>query len=288
MKKWLALISISVAVALLYAACGDNVPAKPGIGSTITSEKDGAKMVYVPQGEFAMGLGDRDYYSNPAHKVVLDAYWIDQTEVTNAMYEKCVTDGICKEPGNKSSATRSSYYGNSEFDDYPVIYVDWNMAKNYCEWRGHKLPTEAQWEKAARGTDGRIYPWGENIIDCSLANYYWTSRDYGLWEHYCAGDTTKVGSYESGKSPYGIYDMVGNVSEWVADWHGAVYEPNSLVINPAGPDTGVYRITRGGSWRDSSLYSSSLPLALSVISDTLSAFDTKDEIGFRCASNTSP
>lgn len=236
-----------------------------------------------------MGLGDRDYFSNPAHKVILDAYWIDQTEVTNAMYAKCVADGVCKEPIDKSSSTHSSYYGNSEFDDYPVIYVDWNMARNYCEWRGGQLPTEAQWEKAARGTDGRIYPWGDNI-DCSFANYYWISPDYRLWEtqHYCRGDTTRVGDYEEGKSPYELYDMVGNVSEWVADWFGAEYEPNSLVINPAGPDTGVYRIARGGSWRDSSSYSSSLPLALSIISNTLSAFDTKDDLGFRCVRDTPP
>ena len=154
MKKWLTLISVFVLVSLLLVACGSIVPITPGIGSTIISDKDGAKMVYIPQGEFTMGLGDRDYSSNPAHKVVLDAYWIDQTEVTNAMYAKCVADGICKEPTDQSSATHSSYYGSSEFDDYPVIHVDWNMAKSYCEWRGDKLPTEAQWEKAARGTDG--------------------------------------------------------------------------------------------------------------------------------------
>jgi formylglycine-generating enzyme required for sulfatase activity len=236
-----------------------------------------------------MGLGDRDYYSNPAHKVILDAYWIDQTEVTNVMYAKCVADGVCKEPFDKSSFTRSSYYGNSKFNDYPVIYVDSNMAKSYCEWRGDKLPSEAQWEKAARGTDGRIYPWGDNI-DCSFANYYWVSPDYLLWktQHYCAGDTTRVGSYEGGKSPYGLYDMIGNVSEWVADWDGARYEPNSLLINPIGPDTGVYRMTRGGSWRDASFYDSFLPLALSVISDTLSAFEARDDIGFRCVSDASP
>lgn len=289
MKKRLLLLSMSVLASLLPTACGNFVSTTPDVGSTIISDKDGTKMVYVPQGEFAMGLGDRDYYSNPARKVILDAYWIDQTEVTNAMYAKCVVSGMCKEPTDKFSATRSSYYDNYEFDDYPVIYVDWNMARSYCEWRGDKLPTDAQWEKAARGTDGRVYPWGENI-DCSFANYYWTSSDYSLWEsgHYCAGDTTRVGSYESGKSPYGLYDMIGNVSEWVADWDGARYEPNSLLVNPTGPDTGVYRMTRGGSWSDSSFYDSFLPLAHSVTSRTLSAFDARDDIGFRCVRDASP
>lgn len=288
MKQSLTLKSRSVLFSLLLVACGNIVHITPSIGSTLTSDKDGAIMVYVPQGEFTMGLGDRDHLSNPAHKVILDAYWIDRTEVTNAMYAKCVADGVCKEPIDKSSSTQSSYYSNSEFDDYPVIYVDWNMAEAYCEWRGDKLPTEAQWEKAARGTDGRIYPWGENI-DCSYANYYWISPDYSLWEsnNYCVGDTTKIGSYESGKSPYGLYDMVGNVSEWVADWAGAVYEPNSTLVNPLGPATGVYRMTRGSSWSDQA-FPVSLFLSLTVVNDIRSAFDTRDDIGFRCVHVISP
>src|SRR4026209_1967095 len=121
MKKRLALISISLVVALPYiVACESDVSAKPGIGSTITSDKDGAKMVYVPQGEFTMGLGDRDYFSNPAHQVILDAYWIDQNEVTNALYEKCVADGTCKEPAYKSSSTHSRYYEILNLTIFPL------------------------------------------------------------------------------------------------------------------------------------------------------------------------
>jgi formylglycine-generating enzyme required for sulfatase activity len=284
MKKRLTTISLFILISLVLSACESVVSSTPDTGSIIISDKDGAKMVHVPQGEFTMGIAENPNLLYPAHKVILDPFWIDQTEVTNAMYAKCVAAGVCEEPDNKSSSTQSSYYGNSEFDDYPVIYVDWNMANGYCEWRGDKLPTEAQWEKAARGTDGRIYPWG-NDIDCSLANYYWTSLDYSLWEnnHYCTGDTTKVGSYESGKSPYGVYDMVGNVSEWVADWAGAAYELNSVLYNPLGPDDGVYRMTRGGSWNDSVPHPPLTYFTLSLSSSTLSTFYVRDDIGFRCA-----
>ena len=129
---------------------------------------------------------------------------------------------------------------------------------------------------------------GENI-DCSFTNYYWTSPDYGLWDtnHNCIGDTTRVGSYESGKSPYMLYDMVGNVSEWVADWFGTEYEPNSLLLNPVGPDTGVYRMTRGGSWNDRAP-PPSLFMSFSVTRHILSEFDAKDDIGFRCARDAAP
>ena len=137
-------------------------------------------------------------------------------------------------PQDTSSHIRSSYYGNSKFDNYPVVYVDWNQAHAYCEWRGGSLPTEAQWEKAARGTDGRTYPWGEKL-DCDKANYSG-----------CIGDTTPVGSYESGKSPYGIYDLAGNVWEWTADWYSETYYQNlAYPENPLGPDIGQDRVAAG-------------------------------------------
>jgi len=132
------------------------------------SDKDGMVMLYVSAGPFTMGSDNGGANEKPAHTVYLDAYWIDQTDVTNAMYAKCVSAGACSQPASLRSSTRLSYYGNSQFDNYPVIYVNWNMADTYCKWAGRQLPTEAQWEKAARGTDGRIYPWGitRRIVLC--------------------------------------------------------------------------------------------------------------------------
>lgn len=204
----------------------------------ITDEK-GAVMVLVPAGKFVMGTLRGDLDERPVHSVYLDDYYIDKFEVTNALYELCVRAGVCKAPVKSDSYTRSSYYGNPAYDDYPVVYVDWNMAKTYCEWRGAHLPTEAQWEKAARGTDERIYPWDKGL-DCQKTNY--TDRAA------CTGGTTKVGSYESGKSPYGVYDMAGNVWEWVGDWYSETYYKSSPPSNPPGPDFGRARVGRGGSW----------------------------------------
>ncbi len=142
-----------------------------GIGSTMISEKDGMTLVFVSAGEFMMG-SETGYEDNkPAHTVYLDSFWIDQTEVTNKMYTLCVQVGTCQPPDSMSSFTRKPYYSNVEFEDYPVLYMNWNQAKTYCEWAGHRLPTEAEWEKAARGIDGRAFPWGAGI-DCDKANYF--------------------------------------------------------------------------------------------------------------------
>jgi len=210
----------------------------PGIGSTMTG-KMGGILVYIPAGEFIMG-SDMYPEEQPIHLVYLDAFWIDQTEVTNAMYAKCVSDSVCEEPIDASSNTRSSYYGNPEFDKYPVVYVEWDMAKTYCEWAGLKLPTEAQWEKAARGTDGRTYPWGNDAPNKDLLNY-----DSNI------GNTTEVGSYESGKSIYEVYDMAGNVWEWVNDYYQEDYYATlgDNATNPQGPlSSDGQRLLRGGGF----------------------------------------
>ncbi|MCB9444898.1 MAG: SUMF1/EgtB/PvdO family nonheme iron enzyme, partial [Ardenticatenaceae bacterium] len=194
----------------------------PGIGSTRIRPKDAAVMVYVPEGRFIMGNGDA------THEVFLDAYWIDQMEVTNSMYAQCVFANYCRTPAQNGSYTHSSYYSNTDFDNYPVIYVSWNDAQSYCEWAGGRLPTEAEWEKAARWDEvmqeARIYPWGP-IIDCGRTNYSG-----------CIGDTIYVGNYPSGVSFYEVLDTAGNVREWVYDWYTNDYYLYSPFYNPQGAD----------------------------------------------------
>jgi len=229
------------------------------------------KLMYVPAGDFLMGSlertgGDDEH---PQHTVYLDAYWIDQTEVTNAMYEKCVTAGSCTRPFNSSSITHSSYYGNSQFSDYPVIYVDWNQAQSYCQWAGRELPTEAQWEKAARGLDGQTYPWGNQTPNQNRVNY--NSK---------IGDTTPVGQYLDGSSPFGTLNMAGNVKEWVKDWYSSDYYSNSPTNNPSGPTTGTKRVVRGGSWH---YYDFENIRTASRANDSPTFSDIN--IGFRCVQN---
>jgi formylglycine-generating enzyme required for sulfatase activity len=201
--------------------------------------------VFVPAGEFIMGFseGDTDAFDSekPQHTVYLDAYWIDRVETTNAAYSQCIEAGACAASHPSDSYSRASYFANPEYDNYPVIYVSWADARAYCQWAGGRLPTEAEWEKAARGTDGRAYPWGYEPPDCDRLNY--TGPDGR-----CVGDTTAVGAYPTGASPYGALDMAGNVAEWVADWYDEATYASSPVRNPTGPVSGQEHVIRGGSW----------------------------------------
>jgi formylglycine-generating enzyme required for sulfatase activity len=225
-------------------------------------------MVLIPAGEFAMGSNDGDPDEKPVHQVYLDSYYMDRYEVTNTSYRGCVDAGYCTPPQRTSSLTHDDYFFNHEFDDYPVIYADWGQARDYCAWRGTYLPTEAQWEKAARGTDGRTYPWGEEL-SCVHSNY----SIPGI----CTEDTTPVGSYESGASPYGVYDMAGNPYEWVADWYSDTYYQYSPTSNPQGPVSGEHRVVRGGhnDARTSARFR------------VVPEFTTFYVIGFRCAQDAS-
>jgi eukaryotic-like serine/threonine-protein kinase len=209
----------------------------PGIGSTITSPADGMVLVYVPAGPFVMGFAGGYPDEGPVHSVTLDAFWIDRTEVTNAEYELCVQGGACQPPVKRNSNGIDNYFGNPQYGDYPVVFVDWAAADAYCNWAGRRLPTEAEWEKAARGPDGNVYPWGNATPDQTLANF-----NNVIW------DVVQVGSYPSGASPYGALDMAGNAWEWTSGWYSTNYFSTSPEQNPPGPETGSQRVLRGGSW----------------------------------------
>ena len=243
---------------------------------TKISPIDGMAMVYVQDGPFKMGSTDFND-SQPVHIVNISAFWIDQTDVTNSMYAKCVSAGICQSPTYTYSDKRPSYYGDPQFDNYPVIYVDWYMANTYCQWTGRRLPTEAEWEKAARGTDERIYPWG-NSAGCVLANYYGNGNGSG--SDYCVADTTEAWKHPDGTSLYGAYDMAGNVWQWVHDWYDPDYYRTfgrDNVQNPQGPSSGAKRVLRGGSW------DSLEPHIRSAFRWDYDPAYSGDSVGFRCA-----
>ena len=209
-----------------------------------TSPIDGMPQVYVPAGTVRMGgldvqADDRDEL--PAHNVTLDAFWIDQLEVTNATYMLCVQAGDCSPPEDWASDKRPSYFNNEEFKDYPVVHVTWEQTSIYCTWAERRLPTEAEWERAARGDDFRNYPWGDEPPDERFANF-----------DRLVGDTSRVGSYAAGAGPFGALDMAGNVWEWVADLYGGEYYSVSPEHNPTGPETNTtnLRVIRGGSFQD--------------------------------------
>ena len=215
-------------------------------------------VVFVPAGEFIMGSPDGEGYDDerPQHTVYLDAYYMDEYEVTNEQFSQFVdatgytTDAETEGWGWAATGDTWGEVEGAEWRhpqgpdgsiegkmDHPVVQVSWNDADAYCQWVGKRLPTEAEWEKAARGTDGREYPWGNSVADGSKLNY-----DLNV------GDTTEVGAYPDGASPYGAMDMAGNVWEWVVDWYDANYYGTSPESNPQGPDSGEYRVLRGGSW----------------------------------------
>jgi eukaryotic-like serine/threonine-protein kinase len=270
----ISLIALAAAILaiLIWRSLSEEIPSPtPGVtvratslpAVTLTAGPD--SMILVPAGTFMMGSNNAEQ-EKPIHAVDLDAFWIDRTEVTNAAYGECVLAGACNAPGSIRSAKREFYYGNPEFRNYPVISVSWEDADKYCTWAGKHLPTEAQWEKAARGTDGRVYPWGSDSLGGTLLNFY-----------SLVGDTTPVDEYPEGASFYGALNMAGNVWEWVSDWYDPYYYAISPSSNPTGPKVGEYHVLRGGSW-----YSPEPNIRATAREYPAPGFRS-DLIGFRCA-----
>ena len=222
---------------------------------------DGSLLNYVAPSDFKMGYGGFDA---PEHTVTLDGYWIYQTKVTNRMFAQCVAVGQCTTP---SQELGGSVFNNPVFANHPVVGVTWDQAQGYCSWAQGRLPTEAEWEKAARGTNGNVYPWGNNDPVCDLLNF-----------GYCSGVTSEVDSFSAGVSPYGLYDMAGNVFEWVGDWYSATYYSEAPALNPAGPQSGEARSIRGSSFETG---------AFDQIISAVRHFGPQGyhnrDLGFRCA-----
>lgn len=249
----------------------------PQSGATAIDTTDNMTLVFVPAGEFKMGSAGNDSQAfgneRPQHTVFVASFWIDQTEVTNAQYQMCVAAGKCTPPIGFDSPGRPGYYGDLQYVDYPVIWVNWRQANAYCAWTGRRLPTEAEWEKAARGADGRLYPWGNDPPNNTLLNF-----------NLAAQDTTRVGSFPNGASPYGALDMAGNVVEWV---DGYYYDSYFVVVantvTPTPSFRGGVRILRSSSWND--LFENIRVASRRFSSSETSAFN---DVGFRCASTERP
>ena len=224
-------------------------------------------MAEIPTGGFAMGSdgGQALEDERPTHQVWLPAFFIDVHEVTTAQYAVFLAGTHRLAPWQWSMADLSQH------SNRPVIGVDWSDADAYCRWKGKRLPTEAEWEKSARGTDGRLYPWGNQVPTNELANFSLGARfSYSQV-------LMPVQSYEPGKSPYGLYQMAGNVGEWVQDWYGVNYYEISPERNPQGPESGQFKVLRGGSWSDLPNY------LLTYGRFKLPAETQNSYTGFRCA-----
>ena len=284
---------IPIATAFPTAVVEMNATAAPAdqdtaAGTERVSPVDGMVQIFVPAGSFRMGALDANANPDeqPDHAVSMNAFWFDKLEVTNAMFFACVQAGACEPPDEFRSDSREKYFNTEEFADFPVVYVTWVNADAYCAWAGKRLPTEAEWERAARGDDFRIFPWGDERADTSYANF---NRKFN--------DTTRVGSFPAGISPYGALDMAGNVWEWVSDYYNPGYYSISLGANPTGPNaprvvSTQQRVIRGGSFQDvendlrvaNRGYASGSNLDADLDSAEYHG-ESSQKIGFRCASS---
>ncbi len=279
-------VSAVIAAATQLAPTPTPTP-EPTLPPTPTPEpfvsKTGARMIFMPPGMVRLGDDEGELDEQPSFRAFVDAYYIDETEVTNAQYTQCVEAGICAPPDRSGATYYRTYYGDENYDNFPVIFVSWYDAETFCRWRDARLPSEAEWEKAA-GFDPEqglklSYPWGE-AFNGNRLNYCDTTctlekRDTAYDDGY--RDTAPVASYPDGRSPIGAYDMTGNVMEWVNDWYDDRYYESASDTNPMGPAEGEFKVIRGGSW---------LSAADEVSVIVRSSFDptvSRANLGFRCA-----
>jgi len=278
--KTFYILLLMLTILLAFALSPDMAQSGPILYSTLSSANTSlylptvfgpAPSVYIPAGTFFMGCDpatNGGYLCSgddlPLHQVYLDPYYIDRAEVTIAEYESCVSAGACTSPTGFSASPDSA--------GRPIINVSWYQADSYCQWVGGRLPTEAEWEKAARGwSDTRAFPWGNANPTCLLLNATVNNQ-------MCVGSTTPVGSYSpAGDSPYGLHDMAGNVYEWVNDWHSPTYYKDSPFSNPQGPATGTNKVRRGGAFGS---YGNFFRVAARVPNHPSATFTY---VGFRCA-----
>ncbi|MCL3780755.1 formylglycine-generating enzyme family protein [Prolixibacteraceae bacterium JC049] len=246
----------------------------------IAQEIKADEMVLVPAGEFIMGCNPGKYpeycaeRSRPEHKVYVDAFWIDKYKVTFKRYNKCVADKKCTKL-YEGAACNSGMTWNA---NHPVNCVNFLQAKAFCESIGRRLPTEAEWEKAARGTDGRLFPWGNELASCDYAIMNQKVGNNKIGPGCGRGTTMPVGSRPKGVSPYGAMDMAGNLFEWTSDWYDAKYFEKSPYKNPKGPATGTKRVLKGSSWL--------MRTSEGVVSNGRSGYSELGQgyvVGFRCA-----
>jgi serine/threonine-protein kinase len=252
----------------LNSTVGSSPTTAPALTATKEISPTQPGMALVPAGSFTMGAvsGEFDADETPPHAVYLDDYYIDVVEVTNAQFARFASSSGYQTDAEKAGdSTTWRSFNSPDRQRFPVVFVSWNDAARYCAWAGKRLPTEAEWEKAARGLTKRIYPWGDSFSD-RFAN----TVDAGI------GQPAAVAS-RSASSPYGIYDTVGNVWEHVADWYGGGYYADSPKANPRGPADGPFKVIRGGSFKSQS------DRATTTARERISSDSRGDDVGFRCA-----
>lgn len=282
MKNRQVVSALGLALTVLFAACAPKATSEPPTptlvpvvvdtetptlvpvalsgpsAGTFLSWMDGSTLAYVPAGQAVIGANGAD---NPAHSVSLSAYWITRTKITNRMYSICVGVGVCSPPASAGGTV----YTNPVYADNPVVGVNWEQASAYCTWAGGRLPTEAEWEKAARGPGGQTYPWGEQPPTCGLLNF-----------NNCVRGTTSVVAYGDSASPYLALDMAGNAFEWTRDWYDPAYYAAGPIQDPPGPENGVSRVIRGSGFE-----SDPSQIASAIRRPASPDYSSRD-LGFRC------